>query len=110
MDRDVLEAVGIGAAIDASPIPMRLPHRPRFKPTLKAVLQDRLPLTPVAKTALRKAGRDLRRDRPIPPQKVLLKLLDLKMAGTPVLSCSPRLASIAITSASRSPNWARLRS
>jgi Clp amino terminal domain, pathogenicity island component len=77
MDRSALAAVGIGAALDAPPIPLREPGKRPVKPTLKAVLHDRLPLTPAAKAALRDASKEMRRGRHIPPQRVLLALLEL---------------------------------
>ncbi|MGH9063420.1 MAG: Clp protease N-terminal domain-containing protein [Acidimicrobiales bacterium] len=74
LDREALEALGIPAAIDAPPLPMRgAPPRP----TLKAVLQDRLPLTPAAKLALQEAGRPMRRGVHITPGQVVEELLDL---------------------------------
>jgi hypothetical protein len=76
LDRQSLEALGITASLDAPPLPMRdTPARP----TLKAVLKDRLPLTPAAKLALQKAGKPMRRGRHITPQQVLLELLALRL-------------------------------
>jgi ATP-dependent Clp protease ATP-binding subunit ClpA len=77
MDREALEAVGIGAGFDAPPIPIRDRVKPT-KPTLKAVLQDRLPLTPAAKAALQEVGKPMRRGHRIAPQEVLLALLELQ--------------------------------
>jgi Clp amino terminal domain, pathogenicity island component len=75
LDREALGALGIGAALDTPPLPMRdTPARP----TLKAVLKDRLPLTPAAKTALQESGQTIRRGRHITPQRVLLTLLDFQ--------------------------------
>jgi Clp amino terminal domain, pathogenicity island component len=78
MDQEALAAVGIGAALEAPPIPTRDPAERPPKPTLKAVLQDRLPMTPAAKTALRESSRPMRRGHHITPQQVLQALLELK--------------------------------
>jgi Clp amino terminal domain, pathogenicity island component len=78
LDRDALAAVGIDTELDAPPVPTRgSADRPR-RPTLKAVLGDRVPLTPAAKTALRDSSKGMRRGHHIPPQQVLLALLDLE--------------------------------
>jgi hypothetical protein len=77
MDHDALAAVGIGAAFNAPPIPIDEPIKRPSRPTLKAVLRDRLPMTPAAKTALEESWKD-RRHGPIPPQQALLTLLELK--------------------------------
>jgi len=75
LDRQALGALGIAPAVDAPPLPMRpAPARP----TLKAVLTGRLPLTPAAKRALADAGKPMRRGRPITARQVLLQLLDLR--------------------------------
>jgi Clp amino terminal domain, pathogenicity island component len=75
LDRQALEALGMTPpTLDAPALAMReAPPRP----TLKAVLKDRLPLTPAAKGALREAGTPMRHGRHINPQQVLLELLDL---------------------------------
>ena len=75
LDREALGALGISPALDAPPLPMR--HTPA-RPTLKAVLTDRLPLTPAAKRALAEAGKPVRRGRRITARRVLLRLLDLR--------------------------------
>ena len=67
--------MGIGTVPDAPPLPMR--DTP-LRPTLKAVLKDRLPLTPAAKAALEESARPMRRGRRITPQQVLLALLQLE--------------------------------
>ena len=77
LDRQALAAVGIDDELDAPPVPIRGAGR-RPRPTLRSVLKDRLPLTPLAKTALQTSGKDLRRGRQIPPQRVLLSLLELE--------------------------------
>lgn len=77
MDHDALAAIGIGAAFNAPPIPIDEPTKRPSRPTLKAVLRDRLPLTPAAKTALEKSYKERRRGHHIPPQQVLLTVLEL---------------------------------
>jgi len=78
MDRDALAAVGIGAAFNAPPIPIDEPIKRPSRPTLKAVLRDRLPMTPAAKAALEKSYKERRRGHHIPQQQVLLAVLELK--------------------------------
>jgi hypothetical protein len=78
MDHDALAAVGIGAAFTAPPIPIDQPIKRPSRPTLKAVLRDRLPMTPAAKTALEKSYKERRHGHHIPPQQVLLTVLELK--------------------------------
>jgi hypothetical protein len=77
MDHDALAAVGIGAAFNAPPIPIDEPIKRPSRPTLKAVLRDRLPMTPAAKRALEESWKERRRGH-IPPQKVLLTVLELE--------------------------------
>ena len=75
LDREALSAVGITHVFDAPLLPMReMPLRP----TVNAVLKDRLPLTPAAKATLQESRKPIRRGRHITPQHVLLKLLDLE--------------------------------
>jgi ATPases with chaperone activity, ATP-binding subunit len=77
MDHDALAAVGIGAAFNAPPIPIDEPIKRPSRPTLKAVLRDRLPMTPAAKTALEKSYKEIRRGHHNGPQQVLLTVLEL---------------------------------
>jgi hypothetical protein len=77
MDHDALAAVGIGAAFDAPPIPIDEPINRPSRPTLKAVLRDRLPMTPAAKRALEDSYKERRRGHHIRPQQVLLTVLEL---------------------------------
>jgi ATP-dependent Clp protease ATP-binding subunit ClpA len=76
LDREALESLGVTASLEAPPLAMRgLPARP----TLRAVLKDRLPMTPAAKQALERAARPARQGKHrVDPQEVLLRLLDLK--------------------------------
>ncbi len=78
MDHDALAAVGIGAAFNAPPIPIDEPIERTARPTLKAVLRDRLPMTPAAKTALEKSYKEVRRGHHDFPQQVLLTVLELE--------------------------------
>jgi Clp amino terminal domain, pathogenicity island component len=78
-DREALAAIGLDRRLDAPPLPA-LDHAdvPR-RPTIRAVLHDRLPMTPSAKHVLRNSSRDMRRRRPHPgPQRVLGELLKLQ--------------------------------
>ena len=77
MDHEALAAVGIGAAFNAPPIPIDEPIKRPSRPTLKAVLRDRLPMTPAAKRALEESWKEKRRGHHIPPQQVLLTVLEL---------------------------------
>ncbi len=78
MDHDALAAVGIGAAFNAPPIPIdELVKRPS-RPTLKAVLRDRLPMTPAAKKAMEESYKEIRRHHKLGPQQVLLTVLELE--------------------------------
>jgi Clp amino terminal domain, pathogenicity island component len=81
MDHDALAAVGIGAAFNAPPIPIDEPIKRASRPTFKAVLRDRLPLTPAAKAALEKSYKAIRRGRlgrDSGSQQVLLTVLELE--------------------------------
>jgi Clp amino terminal domain, pathogenicity island component len=75
LDRDALGSPGLTASLEAPPIAMR--HMPA-RPTLRAVLKDRLPMTPAAKQALERAARPMRQGRRVNPEDLLLGLLDLK--------------------------------
>lgn len=74
IDRDALAAIGIGAELDAPEIPT---GETAARPTVRAVLQGRLPMTPAAASALRNSGKDMRRGRKTPPARVLVELLEL---------------------------------
>ena len=77
MDHDALAAVGLGAAFNAPPIPIDEPINCPSRPALKAVLRDRLPMTPAAKRALEDSYKERRRGHDIRPQQVLLTVLEL---------------------------------
>jgi hypothetical protein len=76
LDDQALAAVGLGADLHVPAIPSRAGMRPP-RPTLRAVLHDRMPLTPAAKAALQSTEKDIRRGRPVNPRIVLTALLDL---------------------------------
>jgi hypothetical protein len=78
MDHDALAAVGIGAAFTAPPIPIDEPIKRPPRPTLKAVLRNRLPMTPAAKAALEKSYKEIRRGHHTGPQQALLTVLELE--------------------------------
>ena len=76
LDRQALAAVGVGAQIEQpAPAPRTaLPTRP----TLKVVLQGRLPLTPTAKKVLEASWKATRGRRQLGEQHVLASLLELE--------------------------------
>jgi hypothetical protein len=78
MDHNALAAVGVGAAFNAPPIPIDEPIKRPPRPTLKAVLQDRLPMTPAAKAAMEKSYKAMRRGQRLGPQELLLTVLALE--------------------------------
>ncbi|MGP8058604.1 MAG: Clp protease N-terminal domain-containing protein [Acidimicrobiales bacterium] len=75
IDREALDALGIAQGIDAPPLRM---HPVPKKPTIKAVLQDRIRMTPAAKRVLQDAGRPIRRGKHIAAEHVLVRILDLE--------------------------------
>jgi ATP-dependent Clp protease ATP-binding subunit ClpA len=77
MDHDALAAVGIGAAFNVPPIPIDEPIKRPSRPTLKAVLRDRLPMTPAAKKALEETWKERRGGHHVPTEHVLLTVLEL---------------------------------
>ena len=80
MDRGALVAIGIDRALDAPPVPTREPALRGARPSLKAVLADRLPMTPVAKRVMEESGKDRRhrrRARGWSRERVLIALLSL---------------------------------
>jgi hypothetical protein len=78
MDHDALAAVGIGAAFNAPPISIDEPIQRPSRPTFKAVLRDRLPMTPAAKAALEESYKEVRRGHDTFAQQVLLTVLELE--------------------------------
>lgn len=75
LDRQAFTMLGIGADLD---IPLLAERELPKRPTLKAVLKDRLPLTPAAKSALQEAAKPMRRGQHITAHEVLLVLLENK--------------------------------
>ena len=95
MDHDALAAVGIGAAFNAPPIPIDEPIKFSSQAAaFKAAVRDRLPMTPVAKKALEKSSKEIRRGHQIGPQQVLLTVLELEPPD-PAAELSPPWTSIA---------------
>ena len=101
LDRDALTAVGLADVLEAPLLPERpLPERP----TLEAVLKDRLPLTPAAKSALKEAAASTRRGQRITPMVLLAVLLEhdcpdpgitlLSALGTDVEGAKRRVARL----------------
>jgi ATP-dependent Clp protease ATP-binding subunit ClpA len=79
MDREALTAVGMDSTLDAPPLPTRDRGARPPRPTVKAVLWDRLPLTPSAKSVLRASSKEMRRGHAHPgPQHILAALLELQ--------------------------------
>ncbi len=78
LDREALSAIGIGAELDAPPLPTLPPSARPSRPTIVTLLTGGPRLTPAAKTVLRDSSRGMRRARPHPgPQQVLARLLEL---------------------------------
>jgi len=75
LDREALAAIGIDQELDAPPLRM---HPVPVRPTFKAVMKDRLRMTPVAKRVLQEVGKPMRRGKHITPQQVLVGILDLE--------------------------------
>ena len=76
LDRQALAAVGVEAPIE-EPVPAPRAGLLR-RPTLKTVLQGRLPLTPVAKKALEAAWKATRGRRRLGKKYLLASLLELE--------------------------------
>ena len=77
MDREAL-SVTIGSSLEAASAPVYAPDRPPPRPTLREVIRQRMLLTPVAKAAMERASKDLRRGRVVEPGQLLLELLALE--------------------------------
>jgi hypothetical protein len=71
--RAALGTLGLDVGIDPPPLVMR-PLPPR--PTLQAVLKDKLPMTPAAKGVLQAVGKPMRRGGRISASDVLVALLE----------------------------------
>jgi hypothetical protein len=78
MDRDALVRIRIDHPLEAPPVPTREPVLGTRRPSLKAVLADRLPMTPVAKRVLEESGKGpASRSSGFDPRRVLIALLSL---------------------------------
>jgi ATP-dependent Clp protease ATP-binding subunit ClpA len=75
LDHEALGALGLGSGTDAPPLPMRAVPK---KPTIRAVLKDRLRMTPAAKKVLEEAVKPMRRKTQITAQQVLAQILTLQ--------------------------------
>jgi hypothetical protein len=76
LDRQALDALGLGHGIDAPPLPMRaVPLKPRIRDVMK---KDRLRLTPAAKKVLEKSVKPNRRKTQVTTQQVLAQILALQ--------------------------------
>ncbi len=76
LDQQALSAVGLGAGIDAPPLPMRaVPAKPTLRDIAK---KDRLRMTPAAKRVLEDAARPNRRRLYVTGQQVLAQILTLQ--------------------------------
>ena len=75
LDHEALGALGLGSGTDAPPLPMRAVPK---KPTIRAVLKDRLRMTPAAKKVLEEAVKPMRRKTQVTAQQVLAQILTLQ--------------------------------
>jgi hypothetical protein len=76
LDREALDAVGIGSSTDAPPLPVRaVPMKPRLRDVMK---KDRLRMTPAAKKVLEAAVKPNRRKTHVTAQQVLVQILTLQ--------------------------------
>jgi len=75
LDHEALGALGLGSATDAPPLPMRAVPK---KPTIRAVLKNRLRMTPAAKKVLEEAVKPMRRKTQVTAQQVLAQILTLQ--------------------------------
>jgi len=78
LDREALSAIGVGAALDAPPLPtMPRSERPS-RPSIRTLLTGGPRLTPAAKTVVRDSSKGMRRGHAHPgPHHVLVRLLEL---------------------------------
>ena len=75
LDHEALGAMGLGSGTDVPPLPMRAVPK---KPTIRAVLKDRLRMTPAAKKVLEDAVKPNRRKTQVTAQQVLAQILTLQ--------------------------------
>ncbi len=78
IDVEALAGIGFDTRLAVPTLPDDRPRGPR-RPTVRAVLTGRLPMTPAAKSVLRESSAGMRRGHPHPgPQRVLASLLRLE--------------------------------
>jgi ATP-dependent Clp protease ATP-binding subunit ClpA len=76
LDREALDALGLGAGTDAPPLPMRaVPKKPRIRDVAK---KDRFRMTPAAKKVLEEASKPNRRRLYVTAPQVLAQILALE--------------------------------
>ena len=76
IDHEALGALGLGAGIDAPPLPMRaVPENPKIRDVIS---KDRLRITPAAKKVLEQASKPNRRRHQVTAQQVLAQILTLQ--------------------------------
>ena len=75
LDQEALAALGMGSGTDAPELPMRAVPK---KPTIRAVLKDRIRMTPAAKKVLEEASKPNRRRLYLTAQQVLAQILTLQ--------------------------------
>ena len=75
LDQEALGALGLGSGTGAPPLPM---HAVPKRPTIRAVLKDRLRMTPAAKKVLEEAVKPLRRKTQVTAEQVLAQILTLQ--------------------------------
>ena len=68
LDRDALEAIGLALEVQ---IPLLAERELPSRPTIRAVLDNRIKMTPAAKGALQEAGKPMRRGEHISARQVL---------------------------------------
>jgi hypothetical protein len=77
LDREALDALGLGSGADAPPLPMRaVPKKPRIRDIAQ---KDRLRMAPAAKKVLEEASKPNRRRLQITAQQVLAQILTLQL-------------------------------
>jgi ATP-dependent Clp protease ATP-binding subunit ClpA len=75
LDHEALDSLGLGSGTDAPPLPMRVVPK---KPTIRAVLNDRLRMTPATKKVLEEAVKPMRQKTRVTAQQVLAQILTLQ--------------------------------
>jgi ATP-dependent Clp protease ATP-binding subunit ClpA len=75
LDHEALGAMGLLSSTDAPPLPMRVVAK---KPTFRAVMNNRIRMTPSAKKVLEHAVKPNRRKGQVAPQQVLAQILNLQ--------------------------------